>query len=475
MLSSPKRGGGSAAERAAKARKQEADAKLVSDQIDAMLEEEKNNLAKHRSVIRILLLGQSESGKSTVLKNFQLMYARDAFVRDRDNWRGVILLNVVRCMQRVVEALIQADEHDSGDEQADEDAPPPLSSILTDSHRRKCMRLRASLDLSEKALKARISPSLTSHLPRSRPSTAEQPLVDPEAETELAVQAHTWNTLRLESGPKAPSSSRRLSALPNVEDLQAASANPKDPLNLTATCRQDMLDLWFDPVVKEILAKRKVRWQEWPGFFLNDLDRVTAQNYRPIDDDVVRARLKTMGVSDYSFVIDQGPRGTYMWRVLDVGGSRTQRHQWMQYFEDASAVIFLAPLSAFDQKLAEDRSVNRLEDSLLLWKSVCASKLLANVDFILFLNKVDILSAKLRSGVRVQKYVKSYRDRPNTAEAAAKYFKDKFQAIQREYSPKKRPFYCYLTSVIDTKATNAILDNVGESLLRKNLQTIGVL
>ena len=42
------------------------------------------------------------------------------------------------------------------------------------------------------------------------------------------------------------------------------------------------------------------------------------------------------------------------------------------------------------------------------------------VDFILFLNKVDILSAKLRSGVKVQKYVRSYRDRPNTAEAAAK-------------------------------------------------------
>lgn len=192
------------------------------------------------------------------------MYAREAFVRDRDSWRGVILLNVVRCMQRVVEALIQVDDHDSADEQVDEDAPPPLSSLLTDSHRRKCMRLRASLDLSEKALKSRIAPSLSSHLPRSRPSTAEQ-LVDPDAETELAVQAHTWNTLRLDNGQR--SSSRRLSALPDADDLRVAATNPKDPLNLTVTCRQDMLDLWFDPVVKEILAKRKVRWQEWPGLY----------------------------------------------------------------------------------------------------------------------------------------------------------------------------------------------------------------
>lgn len=40
------------------------------------------------------------------------------------------------------------------------------------------------------------------------------------------------------------------------------------------------------------------------------------------------------------------------------------------------------------------------EDSVLLWKAVCSNKLLANVDLVLFLNKCDILEAKLNSGVR---------------------------------------------------------------------------
>lgn len=35
--------------------------------------------------------------------------------------------------------------------------------------------------------------------------------------------------------------------------------------------------------------------------------------------------------------------------------------------------------------------MNRLEDSLLLWKSVVSNKLLAHVSIILFLNKVDLL------------------------------------------------------------------------------------
>ena len=53
-----------------------------------------------------------------------------------------------------------------------------------------------------------------------------------------------------------------------------------------------------------------------------------------------------------------------------------------------NAIIFLAPISCFDEKLAEDRRVNRLEDSFLLWKAVCGNKLLSKTQLILFLNKV---------------------------------------------------------------------------------------
>ena len=84
---------------------------------------------------------------------------------------------------------------------------------------------------------------------------------------------------------------------------------------------------------------------------------------------------------------------------------------------EMDAIIFLAPISGFDQVLSEDRTVNRLvrlslvlnwlslitlnqEDSVLLWKAVCSSKLLANVDLVLFLNKCDILEKKLNSGIR---------------------------------------------------------------------------
>lgn len=63
------------------------------------------------------------------------------------------------------------------------------------------------------------------------------------------------------------------------------------------------------------------------GSFLDDLERVTALKYMPTDDDVLKARLKTVGVSEYKFEmeISAGRDSGTEWRIVDVGGSRSQR------------------------------------------------------------------------------------------------------------------------------------------------------
>jgi hypothetical protein len=67
-----------------------------------------------------------------------------------------------------------------------------------------------------------------------------------------------------------------------------------------------------------------------PGFFesfLDDLERVTSLRYMPTDDDVLKARLKTVGVSEYKFEMEfsAGRESGTEWRIIDVGGSRSQR------------------------------------------------------------------------------------------------------------------------------------------------------
>ena len=51
---------------------------------------------------------------------------------------------------------------------------------------------------------------------------------------------------------------------------------------------------------------------------------------------------------------------------------------------------------------------------------MCSNKLLANVELVLFLNKCDLLDTKLKSGIRLAKYVRSFGDRSNDLDTVAK-------------------------------------------------------
>ena len=72
-----------------------------------------------------------------------------------------------------------------------------------------------------------------------------------------------------------------------------------------------------------------------------------------------------MGVAEHVFDMSVHGRNV-RWHLYDVGGARGQRHTWIPYFDDAyvasaeysrpmlticssTAIIFLAPVSAFDQ------------------------------------------------------------------------------------------------------------------------------
>lgn len=58
--------------------------------------------------------------------------------------------------------------------------------------------------------------------------------------------------------------------------------------------------------------------------FLQDVDRIARRDYSPSDDDVVRARLRTLGVQEHRILFETGPAAGMEWWLYDVGGSRTQ-------------------------------------------------------------------------------------------------------------------------------------------------------
>lgn len=450
----------------------EQEAKRVSDAIDEELNRQRMADRKGPKPIKILLLGQSESGKSTTLKNLQLMHSPKAFRAEKAYWRSIIQLNVVQSIHAIVDVISRAHaashpftsyssssqscsssthvSHGSSSScppSGHKDYPP-----LTADHLKLKMRL-APLTQVEAALLRKI-------LPPGQVSSKED-----SSMYEVCVN----------SGWKG-AFSRLVGNGDNRRSCDTADminwSDPDDPGVLMNACAEDMKRLWTDPIIKKLMEVEKMRPEEMAGFFLDDLDRVTSLRYVPSDDDVLRARIKTLGVSEHRFTVRTGPLGSSMshdWRVFDVGGQRSLRAAWVPYFDDVNAIIFLAPISCFDQVLHEDPSVNRLADSFLLWKTIVSHPLLKKAYLILFLNKCDILRAKLESGIRLGNYITSYGNRPNDFESASIYLRKKFAALMREHA-NDRSLYCHFTSVTDMKQTSLILQNVQDVIVHDNLK-----
>lgn len=81
--------------------------------------------------------------------------------------------------------------------------------------------------------------------------------------------------------------------------------------------------------------------------------------------------------------------------MFDVGGQRDERRKWIQCFNDVTAIIFVTACSSYNMVLREDPSMNRLRESLDLFKSIWNNRWLRTISVILFLNKQDLLAEKV--------------------------------------------------------------------------------
>uniref|UniRef100_A0A0W0EUY4 G-alpha-domain-containing protein n=1 Tax=Moniliophthora roreri TaxID=221103 RepID=A0A0W0EUY4_MONRR len=425
--------------------KTEQEAKRVSDAIDDDLDRQRNAEKRGPKPVRVLLLGQSESGKSTTLKNFQLMQDAKAFRAERGSWRALIQLNVIRSIHIILDAIARSyypstrspTKSPSSSTTSPSTSPPelqvplPVEPYALDPELLELrLRLNPLLQVEQQLTRRLVVSDPTETEPTIFPNGPEKPR---QVGREVAVNsAMPWKDV---FGKLVPSKRQSLSS----EDIIDWD-DPNDPGRVLHECAGDMKRLWNHPSVQELLDKQNLRLEEMAGFFLDELDEVTSERYIPTN----------------GFPYFEGPD--------------KDSPAWVPYFDNMNAIIFLAPISAFDQVLAEAPKVNRLEDSVMLWQNIVSNKLLQNTDIILFLNKCDLFASKLASGIKLRDYVVSYGNRPNDIENASSYLRKKFAGIMKEDSPLPRTFYCHLTTVTDTKSTQKVITSIKDMLMRDSLK-----
>ncbi|XP_038633853.1 guanine nucleotide-binding protein subunit alpha-14-like [Scyliorhinus canicula] len=224
--------------------------------------------------------------------------------------------------------------------------------------------------------------------------------------------------------------------------------------------------LWNDPGVRTCYERRReYQLLDSTNYYLTDIDRVAASDYIPTEQDVLRVRVPTTGINEYSFKMNQ-----VSLRLVDVGGQKSERRKWIHCFQNVVSLIFLASLSEYDQVLEESENENRMRESLSLFYFILKSEYFETSPIILFLNKMDILEEKILKSHLVD-YFPEFHGAKRNAEEATNFILKMYKGQIKD----GRDVYCHTTCATDTDNIRKVYADIKNAVFLKILRNLDLL
>jgi len=264
--------------------------------------------------------------------------------------------------------------------------------------------------------------------------------------------------------------------LTDASSLAAANIINKLPEEhpiLEPEVAESLIILWTDPVFRKTFDNRtKFQLQEcWAVYMEKAMTypKWGGPDWIPSVEDCVRARIRSSGVVEEEFEVEGAT-----FRVMDCGGQRAERRKWIHFFEGVTAVIFVADLTAYDEVLFEDRTKNRLLESLELFEEMANNKFFSTTPFMLFLNKKDLFEQKLIKEAHPLNITGLFPDAPSeqNVEEGIKWIEDKY--LERKHNIKQHPVYVHVTTAIDPQSVQYVFESCRQIMLKKALEMAGL-
>jgi guanine nucleotide-binding protein G(i) subunit alpha len=220
-------------------------------------------------------------------------------------------------------------------------------------------------------------------------------------------------------------------------------------------------ELWNDDNVRNQFEKRyecQFHIPDGAMHFLKDLDRIDPPKYRPSNEDILHCRRKTTGIVQVQF-----KNGEALFKLIDVGGQRSERKKWKSVFQQVDVLIYVASLGDYDLLCYEDDTTNRLVESLDLFEEHMNSAF-KDIPIMLFLNKTDIFKKKLSDGkTTLEQFFPDYKG-GSDFDAASKYIENKFMEKLQENKDRVHVHYTCATSAdsirqVFDEVKNFVLNN----------------
>lgn len=450
---------------------------MQDSQVEKILRASKQ---KKKSQVKLLLLGAGESGKSTVLKQMKLLHKGGFTEQERMQYKNIIWADTIGSMQTLI---IQARKLGI---ELESDNPSsklyqygrkildykPLEGVDTSAAGGISFLKNFVLKYSENSAYRRRKHS-TGKITTCWENGVQQ--VDGNA---TPPYERNHNSEKDEDQDKGDEEDDDMNAETLLEDYMgevSGTNTVNGSIHKTRKRRhkyskyeiaEAIQQLWNeDKGIQRCFSKSNLFQIEGscPYFFSKALE-YASDDYTCSDDDILKGRIKTTGITETNFNING-----VKFKVLDAGGQRSERKKWMHCFQDITCTCFVLAVSEYDQVLFEDERVNRMREALMLFESLCNSKWFANTPFILFINKIDLLKDKVRRSP-LRRYFPDYKGKSNDVEGVLQYFEHLLLSLNHT----NKPIYIHRTCATDTESMKFVLTAVTDMLISQNLKKSGL-
>ena len=184
---------------------------------------------------------------------------------------------------------------------------------------------------------------------------------------------------------------------------------------------------------------------------------IFGEDYEPSNEDVIKLRNATLQ-SSVTILEKSSGAGAIHIPIIDVGGLLSCRKSWKEEIPSATIVVFVASLAAYDQVMAEDQSVNRMVDSLVLFQELVNNLALQTEIYVVF-SKKDVYDEKIKTR-NIVDYFPGYKGVNGDGEQGIKYFKAKFLDVNTIGKDREARVDCYITTLTSLQECRTALGSI---------------
>merc|ERR1712154_330337 len=184
------------------------------------------------------------------------------------------------------------------------------------------------------------------------------------------------------------------SAKKAAEQIKSIQTNSNT--TLTDDICSNIKILWDQQEIKNLFAETAKNNLNGPcAHFFDSIDRISSKDFEPTDKDILMQRRPTTGLIEQWIAKTDHENSKF--QMVDVGGQKNERKKWIHHFENVAAIVYVISLSAYDEPLYEDETINSLNDAITLFKETINgdSHWFKQSSLFLIFNKKDLFKQKI--------------------------------------------------------------------------------